>query len=130
CVALRAQLAAVGLVTVAAGHARCIHSALEKRAPVVDLVALLAVGVINRIGEKRRPVVIEERLACRGTVGELTAPPNTLRANVDLAIGRARLRSRRRGALAVARPGYAAPLVEARGEAFRSVRVGVFSVAR
>ena len=53
-VALGAQRAAVRVVAVAAGHARAVHPALQERAPDVDLVALLAVGVVQAGREQRR----------------------------------------------------------------------------
>ena len=85
-VARRAQLRAVRLVAVAAGHALRVHAAREERAPVVDLVALLAVGVIEAGRQQRRHVVIRERLAGVVAVGELAAARVALRADVDLRV--------------------------------------------
>src|SRR6516165_2954579 len=128
-IAFRPKLTAVRLVTIAAGHAVRIHFALEKRSPVVDLIVLLPVGVIERIGEKRRPVVIEKYLAGRIAVGDLAATRMTLRTNIDLALGRTWLREVRGRAHRVTSPAYAVPLVELGGEAFGGVFGCVLRVA-
>ena len=73
-VAFGAQLAAMRLVAIAAGDACRVHLALQERTPVVDFVALLPIGMVERRAEQRRPVVIEERLAGRVTVGDLPPP--------------------------------------------------------
>ena len=53
-VALGAQLSACGVVAVHAGDAALVHLALQERAPDVDLLALLTVGVVVRRGRAGR----------------------------------------------------------------------------
>ena len=47
-IAFRPQLSAMRVVAVAASDAVRMHLALQKRAPVVNLAALLAVAVVKR----------------------------------------------------------------------------------
>ena len=62
-VAGRAQLRRVGLVAVAAGHARCEHPALLERSVVVDLVAHLPVRVKEPARECRNHVGVGQPTA-------------------------------------------------------------------
>src|SRR5262245_57846464 len=92
-VACRAQLSAVRIMAVAAGDAVRVHFALQERTPVVDLASLLTVGVIQRIREQCRTVVVEQWLARLVAVRDLATQPVTLRADTDLTFGQARLRA-------------------------------------
>ena len=83
-VAGRAKRPAVRLVTVRAGDAALMHPAREEGAPVVDLVALLAVGVIETRGQQRGAVVVEKRPPWLIAVRDLAAARMTLRADADL----------------------------------------------
>ena len=90
-VASRAQRIAVGpqaepmrVVAIGAAHALRVHPALQERAPDVDLVLLLAVGVVEALAQQRRMIVVEERLARKFGVGEPLAPRMARRAGFDL----------------------------------------------
>jgi hypothetical protein len=52
-VAGKPQLAAVRIVAIAARDARCEHLALLERAVIIDLVARLAVGLVEPTGDRR-----------------------------------------------------------------------------
>ena len=78
-------------MAIAARHALSIHLALQERTPVVDFVALLAVGVVGVLDQKRRNVVVEKRLAGVVTLGDLRTPRMALRAHLDLLVRVARL---------------------------------------
>jgi len=93
CVALGTQLSAVRVVAVAASDTAPIHLALEKRTPIVDFVMLLAIGIVKRTGEQRGTIIVKKRLAGFVAVGDLTAPRMTLRADLDLTLGRTGLRA-------------------------------------
>jgi hypothetical protein len=112
-IALCAQLAAVRLMAVAACDAARVHLALQERAPDVDLVALLAVGVIERIGKQRRAIVIEKRFARRIAFENLAASRVALCARLDFSLGGTRTRSDRIAISAGSSPGHAAPFIEA-----------------
>jgi hypothetical protein len=68
-----------------------VHLALQERPPGVHLVTLLAVGVVEGIGEERRAIVIEERFAGFVLFRNLAASRVTLCAYLDLSLGCARL---------------------------------------
>src|SRR5215471_6946842 len=72
--AARAQRTAVRIVAVAARDAMCVHTALEERTPLVDLAALLAVDVIQRSRQQRRPIVIVERVSRHVSFRDLPTP--------------------------------------------------------
>ena len=112
-IALGAQLAAMRIMAVAARDAARVHLALQERAPVVNLVALLAVGMVERAREERRTIVVEKRLAGFVALGDLAAPRVALRAHLDLALGCARLGAHRIAGCRVLSPRDAAPLIEA-----------------
>ena len=90
-IALRAQLSAVRVMAVAASNTARVHLALEERAPIVNLAALLSVAVVKGRGEERRTIMVKERFARLVALRDLAAPRMTLRADLDLAIGCARL---------------------------------------
>ena len=46
-IALRAQLSTMGIMAVATRNPACVHLALQKRSPVVNLVVLLSVGMVE-----------------------------------------------------------------------------------
>ena len=121
-VALRADLIAgvaqfrrVRIVTIGAGHAGCVHLALQKRAVVVDLVLLLAVRIVQ-VGDDERDVVVEQARAGRIAIGDVHAAGVTLGTRLDLVIGATRRaaigNSRRR----IGGPMHAATLGEPRFE--------------
>ena len=62
-IALRTEIQRVRLMAVHAGNAALEHSALQERAPGIDLVALLPIGVIIRLREHCQPVRFFERRA-------------------------------------------------------------------
>ena len=135
-IAFRPQLSAMRVVAVAASDAVRVHLALQKRPPIVNLAALLAVAVVKERGEERRAIMVKQRLARFVSLRELAAPRMTLRAHLDLALGRARLRADGIAARCVHTPRNAAPLVEARCQALgaiifrrlpRSARLGAHS---
>ncbi|MGH2604043.1 MAG: hypothetical protein ACRDJ9_32245, partial [Dehalococcoidia bacterium] len=66
------------------------HLALQEGTPIVDLVTLLAIGVVERTREQRRAIMVQEGLAGIVSLGDLTSPRVTLRAGFDLAIADAR----------------------------------------
>ena len=113
-IALRAQLSAVRVVAVAASDTARVHLALEERAPVVNLAALLSVAVVKGRGEERRTIMVKERLARLVALCDLAAPRVTLRADLDLAIGCARLRAYRVAGRRVLSPRDVPPFIEAR----------------
>ena len=113
-IAFRAQLSTVRVVAVAASDTARVHLALEKRAPIVDLAALLAIAVVKGRGEERRTIMVKERFARLVTLCDLAAPRVTLRADLDLAIGCARLRAYRVAGRRVLSPRDASPFIEAR----------------
>ncbi len=82
-VALGLLLQAVRVVTVRAGHAGCMHLALEERAVVVDLVLHLPVRPVQPFGEQRRPVRHEERLARHVRVESFRSTGMTRSADLD-----------------------------------------------
>src|SRR5262245_65049295 len=90
--ARRAQRETVRLVTVRARHASVVHLRLEERAVLVDLVADLAVRVVQLVLEKRDAIRVAERAAGRRIIGELTETRVGASARIDLT----RLSSRRR----------------------------------
>jgi len=51
-----AQLSAVGVVAIAAGHARCEHLALLEGAVIVNLVAHLPIRIVKAASERRHNV--------------------------------------------------------------------------
>ena len=51
-----------------------IHLTLKERAPVVDLGALLSIGMVKRISEKGGAIIIKKRHAGGVTLGDLAAP--------------------------------------------------------
>src|SRR6476659_6072010 len=112
-ISLGAQLATVRVVAVAAGDAVRVHPALQERAPDVDFVALLAVGVIERPPEQRRAIVIEERLTRRVTFENLAAARVALRTHLNFSLAGARTRSDRLAIRAGSSPGHAAPFIQA-----------------
>ena len=89
-VALGAQLQAVRLVAVGAGHPGRVHPALQERAVVEDLAVDLAVGVVEARVEQRGPVAVEQRLADRVPVAERRAAGMAGRADLRLGAGRQR----------------------------------------
>ena len=54
---------AVRVVAVRAGHARGVHLALQERAVLVDLVLLLAVGLVEPLFKQGHAVGVGQRLA-------------------------------------------------------------------
>src|SRR5262252_7752788 len=58
------------IVAIGAGDAFRIHPALDERSPLVDLVANLAVGVVQARVEPREPVRVLQRLAGGDLVGD------------------------------------------------------------
>src|SRR4029077_8313163 len=111
-IAFDAELSAMRVVAVAAGDTIRIHFALQERTPVIDLAALLAVGVIKRICQQRRTIVIKKRPAGFVALCDLAAPRVTLRADFDLALGCTRLRAHRIAGRRVLSPRDATPLIE------------------
>src|SRR5215475_1571628 len=107
-----AQPAAVWIVAVAARHAMRVHLTLEERAPLVDLAALLSVGVIQGRLEQHRSIVIVERLPGLVPVGDLRATRMALRARLDLAVADSRPRPDGVAGREVHAPVDAAALVE------------------
>jgi hypothetical protein len=105
------------VVAVATSDTARIHLALEKRAPIVDLAALLAIAVVKGKGEERRTIMVKERLARLVALCDLAAPRVTLRADLDFAIGCARLRAYRVAGRRVLSPRDALPFIEARAQA-------------
>ena len=89
----------MGIVAVAARDAARVHLALHERAPVVHLVALLAVGMVERRGEQRRAIVVQKRLSGFVSFGDLAASRMALRA---ISISRSLVRGCDRSALPVA----------------------------
>ena len=127
-VPLRAQLSTVRVVAVAASDTVRVHLALQERAPVVNLAALLAIGVVERTREQRWAIIIKKRLSGFVALSDLAPPSVTLRADLDLAVGCARLRAYRVAGCRVLSPRNAAPFVEARAQALGGVRLaGSFS---
>ena len=113
--ARRAQLRAVRLVAVAAGHAGCEHPALLERAVIVDLVAHLAVGGIEPARQRRHHVGVGQRPPRDPGFRDFATPRMAAAAGLDL-LARRRRREVARGVagLRVDRPGDAASLVEPR----------------
>ena len=103
-VAGRAQLQRMRVVAVGAGHALRVHPALQERAVVVDLVAHLAVGVVEAgsSSEARKPS--PKRLAGVPCVGDLAAARVAARAGLDLARAVARRRAHRVARRGIDRP--------------------------
>ena len=62
-IAGRAQLRAMRLVTIRAGHSRGIHPALQERAVFVDLIAHLAIREIEIRIEERDTMGLSEHIA-------------------------------------------------------------------
>src|SRR6266481_7960083 len=120
-IALGAQLSAVGVVAVAASDAARVHLALEERAPVVNLAALLAINMIKRAGEQRWAIIVKERLPRFVALGDLAATGVTLRADLDLALGCARLRAHCVAARRVHSPSDVPPFIEARAQTLGAV---------
>ena len=58
------------IVTIAAGHARLIHAALQEGSVHVDFTLDLPIGVIQALIEQRRHVSICQRLAKFVLLGE------------------------------------------------------------
>ena len=63
-----ARLPAMWVMTVGAGYPGGMHATLEKRTVVVDLVALLAINVIEPGLQRRRSKGIEKSPNTRGIV--------------------------------------------------------------
>ncbi len=76
-------------MTIGAGHAGCVHLALQKRPVVVDLVLLLAIRMVQ-VGDDERDVVVEHARACRIAIGDVHAAGMALGTRLDLVIGAAR----------------------------------------
>ena len=115
-VAGRAQLEGMRLVTVAAGYALLEHPALQKRAVVVHLVALLSVRPIEPVVEQREPEAVCERSTVHDVIRELPAARMAARAGLDLAHALPRRTARRTARLRVDLPRGAAPLVKQLGQ--------------
>jgi hypothetical protein len=115
----------VRVVAVGARHALRVHAALQERPPFVDLVALLAVGLVQAFREQRRPVVIEEGAPRVVAAGDLPTSRVALRAHLDLAGSRARAAARGDAGLRNGNPRHAAPLVEQHGEALPRILRGL-----
>ncbi len=111
-VARRAQLLRVRLVAVTAGHARGVHAALQPRAPDVDLVALLPVGVVQAGLEQCGQVVVEEGLSGAIAFGDLRTTGMTLCADGDLTLTGTRGAALRLAASWIQGPADAAPLIQ------------------
>ena len=111
-----AQLERMRLVAVRTRDALRVHLALHERAPVVDLVAHLAVVPVQPVVEQREPVRVQRRPAVDVVVRQAARAAMAAGAHFDLARALPR-----RAALGVAglrhgRPGHAAPLVQRDGE--------------
>ena len=111
-VALRAQLQAMRLVTIAAGHTRVKHPALDEGAVLVDFIFDLSVGVVQIVIEQCDPVVVADRLAMDVILVDLAAPRMASRAHLDFACGPARDTAPRVAADRIDNPGRIAALVE------------------
>ena len=83
-VALGAGPQGVGLVAVRAGHPCPLHPALEERAVLVDLAEDLAVGVVERLGQKGAAVRVEEGPAVGVRVDHGASARVTAGARIDL----------------------------------------------
>ena len=121
-----AKCGRVRLVTIAAGHARMRHPALQEGSVVVDLAALLAIGKVHRRLERSRLVEVEQRRAGLVAVGDLRPPRVALRARVDLTCGRARSAAHRPECVGIDRPRD----VAAFGEMDREAVAGASGVGR
>ncbi len=80
-----AKLLRMGVVAVRARHACGVHAALQKGPMRVDLVALLAVRVIETLCQKGWPESILKAL--RFLIGELAAPGMAGGADLNLLVG-------------------------------------------
>ena len=86
-VAAGAELAAVGFVAVAAGHAGLVHAALAVGAVFEDFVLLLAVGKVELGAQGVGQVVVEEGGAGGGVLDQPGAPGVAAGALVHLLVG-------------------------------------------
>ena len=111
------DLLVVGVVAVRAGDALRVHPALEERAPVVDLVPHLAVGVVEPVLEEGRAVRLREELPGAVLLGQEPPPGVAAGAGLHLEPRLEELRGPRDPALVVHLPLAAAPLGEADDEA-------------
>ena len=68
------ELAGVRVVAVQAAHALLVHLALPERAVDIHLVELLAVGVVQALGQQAGQEVVEPRLARHVRGREFAAP--------------------------------------------------------
>src|SRR5262245_38677155 len=83
-VAGSAELAAMRLVAIAAGHARREHLALLERAVVVDLVPHLPVGVVKTVAYRRDHMCVGQPSTRNPCFGGLAAASVTKAAGLDL----------------------------------------------
>jgi hypothetical protein len=116
----RAELEAVRVVAVRAGHAPTEHLGLQKRAVFVHLVANLSVGVVETVLQERHAMSATEPPAVDVILGALPAARVAAPAHLDLA-----LRPASRAAPGVGRfradgPGDAPAIVQRNGEPFRA----------
>ncbi len=80
-----AKLLRMGVVAVRARHAGGVHATLQEGPMRVDLVALLAIRVIETLCQKGRPESILKPL--RLLIGELAAPGMSGGADINLLVG-------------------------------------------
>src|SRR5437762_8488709 len=109
-----AQTLRMWIVTVRARHARVIHAALEKRDVRVHFVALLPIGIIERIDDERRNVIVEEIRSGGISFCNLYATRMTRCTRFDLAVSDSCRGSSCVSRRIVDRPSYAASLVQSR----------------
>ena len=83
-VALELELHAVRVVAVRTAHVVGVHLGLGERAPDIDLVEDLAVGVVEALVEDRRQVAVEKRRGRVVPVAELRAARMARGAELDL----------------------------------------------
>ena len=79
------------VVAVRAGHTCRVHTALQKRGVRIDLVALLAVDMIEARIDERRAEGIKKLSRLCGIVRELVPPGMASGTGFDLLVGRADL---------------------------------------
>ncbi len=125
CVARRLQLLGVWIVAIAAGHTLTVHLALQERTPVVDFVALLAVGMVQRWCQQRRDVVIEKRFAGMVALGDLRATRVTLCADLDFLVRVACLAAHGVAGLRVHRPAHIGAFIQQHGQTHARIAIAL-----
>src|SRR5689334_7388707 len=111
-VAGRAEPRGVRLMTVATGHARVVHPALDKRAVLVNFVLYLAVRKIEVVVKQRDPVVVADGLSVHVVLMDLTSARMASRTHLDLTLRRARRATDHVSARRIDLPNHAAALVK------------------